>query len=292
MNIVWIILLLVGLIIAWFLWRSYYKDSSSRAISFILLVLVAFFAAWLALKYSHDMLWDIKPHKSLWTGFILSSIIAFISLLLWNNEASASIGWERWCGKAWCACATWWVCWSMSTAGIVWGEKKWCGKAGCGCANGWACSCEWWTCNTWATCTDWSCDVSDTSKREENKKSIEKKSESSPSVAAAWAAGSVVPVYSGKPDDLKIIEGIGPVIEWFLNEHGIVSFKQIGDMTPEQVKSVLDRAGERFKTHTTESRPLQARFAWAWRMKELKAMKDELDGGKFIPGGKYTKDSA
>ena len=62
-------------------------------------------------------------------------------------------------------------------------------------------------------------------------------------------------------------------------------------MLPSDVKEVLNRAGERFQNHTTESRPLQARFADAGRKKELKEMKDELNGGKFVAWGKYNKDS-
>lgn len=245
MDIVWIILLLVGLIIAWFLGRSYYKDSSSKAISFLLLVLVAFFAAWLALKYSHEVLWDIKPTKSLWTWFILSSIIAFISLLLWNDEESTD---TTWYWKAWCNT-----------------ESKTCGS----------CGCDAWTShsndNDKNNCHDEICAV--------------------PTITKETKTSTWVPMYAGKPDDLKIIEWIGPVLEGFLNEHGVISFKQLWEMTPEQIKAILDRAGERFITHTTESRPIQARFAWSWRMKELKEMKDELDGGKFIPGWKYHKDS-
>ena len=62
-------------------------------------------------------------------------------------------------------------------------------------------------------------------------------------------------------------------------------------MTPDEVKEILWRAGDRFQNHTTQSRPLQARFANAWRVKELAEMKKELDGGKFVVWGKYNKNS-
>jgi len=168
--------------------------------------------------------------------------------------------------------------WNLMACGCVDGScscnsgKACCGKKGCVCKN-------WWTCL---------CDTK-ASKKTVTENRIDGTSVDTEFNKTTFVNG--VPVYSWKKDNLKVIEWIGPVIEWFLNDHGIISFEQIGAMQPEEVKKILDRAKERFLTHTTESRPLQARFAAAWRKKELQEMKNELDGGKFIAGGKYTKDS-
>ena len=46
-------------------------------------------------------------------------------------------------------------------------------------------------------------------------------------------------------DDLKVIKGIGPVIERKLNEAGIYSFQQLGDLTVAQLRRILGNSIER-----------------------------------------------
>lgn len=182
--------------------------------------------------------------------------MALLGLLYIKNES----------GLKWCTCSGTCTCPT---------KKKCCGKVGCNCENWGVCLCN--KKNSSSKCADGTCNHP----QHQNLKKVK----------AAGVVTGGVPVYAWKKDDLKVIEGIGPVIEWFLNDHDIISYAQLGAMTPEEVKEVLNRAGDRFITHTTESRPLQARFAAAGRKSELKEMKDELDGGKFVAGGKYNKDS-
>lgn len=47
------------------------------------------------------------------------------------------------------------------------------------------------------------------------------------------------------PDDLKVIRGIGPVIERKLNEAGIYTFEQLGNLTTAQLRRILGNVIER-----------------------------------------------
>ena len=47
------------------------------------------------------------------------------------------------------------------------------------------------------------------------------------------------------PDDLKVIKGIGPVIERKLNEAGIYTFEQLGNLTVSQLRRILGNTIER-----------------------------------------------
>ena len=47
------------------------------------------------------------------------------------------------------------------------------------------------------------------------------------------------------PDDLKVIKGIGPVIERKLNEAGIYTFEQLGNLTVAQLRRILGNVIER-----------------------------------------------
>ena len=47
------------------------------------------------------------------------------------------------------------------------------------------------------------------------------------------------------PDDLKVIKGIGTVIERKLNEAGIFTFEQLGNLTPADLRRILGAAIER-----------------------------------------------
>lgn len=50
---------------------------------------------------------------------------------------------------------------------------------------------------------------------------------------------------SATPDDLKIIKGIGTVIERKLNEAGIYTFEQLGNLTTAQLRRILGATIER-----------------------------------------------
>ncbi len=43
-------------------------------------------------------------------------------------------------------------------------------------------------------------------------------------------------------DDLRVIKGIGPVIEGKLNQAGIYSFKDLGALTPDRLREIVGKA--------------------------------------------------
>lgn len=47
------------------------------------------------------------------------------------------------------------------------------------------------------------------------------------------------------PDDLKVIKGIGTVIERKLNEAGVYTFEQLGNLTPASLRRILGSTVER-----------------------------------------------
>jgi predicted flap endonuclease-1-like 5' DNA nuclease len=57
--------------------------------------------------------------------------------------------------------------------------------------------------------------------------------------------GDPQPAVKAPPDDLRIIKGIGTVIERKLNEAGIYTFDQLGDLTPADLRRILGTAIER-----------------------------------------------
>ncbi len=84
------------------------------------------------------------------------------------------------------------------------------------------------------------------------------------------------------PDDLKLVEGIGPKIEEILNEEGILSFVQLSQAKPEDIVQILRKRGPRFQMHDPTTWPRQAEYAAAGKWDELKAWQDELNKGRTI----------
>jgi len=105
------------------------------------------------------------------------------------------------------------------------------------------------------------------------------KSDSPAEPAAAAPKSEALPM-SGKADDLKIIEGIGPKIAELLIADAISTFAQLAQTSPDAIKVILDNAGSRYKMHDPTSWPQQAALAAEGKMNELKVLQDSLKGGK------------
>lgn len=99
------------------------------------------------------------------------------------------------------------------------------------------------------------------------------KKEAAP-VAEAKAAA---PAKSAKADDLKKIEGIGPKIAETLNAAGVMTFADLAKMKAEKIAEII---AEVRGSHVTDTWPTQAKLAADGKWDELKALQDELDGGK------------
>ncbi|MBL7803911.1 MAG: 50S ribosomal protein L27 [Saprospiraceae bacterium] len=85
-----------------------------------------------------------------------------------------------------------------------------------------------------------------------------------------------------KPDDLKIVEGVGPKIETLLKEGGINTWEDLANAPVERLKEILDAAGPRYQIHDPSSWPAQAKFAAAGQWDELKEYQEMLIGGRDV----------
>ncbi|WMP18159.1 hypothetical protein [Thiothrix lacustris] len=80
-------------------------------------------------------------------------------------------------------------------------------------------------------------------------------------------------------DDLKKLEGIGPKLEQALNAAGIKNFAQLSSMSPEEIRPILDNAGNQFKMHDPKSWPYQAELANKGEWERLKEYQNLLING-------------
>jgi predicted flap endonuclease-1-like 5' DNA nuclease len=97
------------------------------------------------------------------------------------------------------------------------------------------------------------------------------------------ASKTVYPIFtskSAKPDDLKIIEGIGPKIEEILNIEGIKTYASLSETTPMRLSSILKKAGPRYQIHDPSTWPQQAKLAQFSKWDDLEILKNSLIGGK------------
>lgn len=94
-------------------------------------------------------------------------------------------------------------------------------------------------------------------------------------VAAAKAAGFKLK----GPNDLTVVEGIGPKINELFNNAGIITFAQLAKQTVPQMQKVLDDAGARYKLAKPGTWAQQAALAAENKWSELKALQDKLSGG-------------
>jgi predicted flap endonuclease-1-like 5' DNA nuclease len=84
-----------------------------------------------------------------------------------------------------------------------------------------------------------------------------------------------------KADDLKIVEGIGPVIEAVLHNEGIKTWAHLAQTKPERIKEILiAKDPSKFRMHDPTTWPDQSRLADEDKWDELKKMQDALKGGR------------
>jgi predicted flap endonuclease-1-like 5' DNA nuclease len=93
--------------------------------------------------------------------------------------------------------------------------------------------------------------------------------------AAAKAAGFKLK----GPNDLTVVEGIGPKINELFNNVGVNTFAQLAKQTMPQMQKVLDDAGARYKLAKPGTWAQQATLAAENKWSELKALQDKLSGG-------------
>jgi predicted flap endonuclease-1-like 5' DNA nuclease len=97
-------------------------------------------------------------------------------------------------------------------------------------------------------------------------------------VSEVLARGAeVVPV---QPDDLEIIEGIGPKIAGLLKAAGITTFAQLSEVDLARVREILRAANLRLADPTTWAE--QARLAAAGDWAGLETLQNRLKGGRRV----------
>lgn len=94
--------------------------------------------------------------------------------------------------------------------------------------------------------------------------------------------GMSAPVPPVAPDDLTVIEGIGPRIAELLAEDGIRTFAELVAATPDRLRAILDAGGTRFRTADPTTWPEQAILARDGQWDAFKALQDAMKGGRRV----------
>jgi len=82
-----------------------------------------------------------------------------------------------------------------------------------------------------------------------------------------------------EPENLKIIEGIGPKIQQILYAAGIHTYAELSEQSVEQLELILKAAGIRLANPQTW--PAQARYAKNGSLAELSQYQSTLKGGRI-----------
>jgi len=86
--------------------------------------------------------------------------------------------------------------------------------------------------------------------------------------------------FSNNPQDLKIIEGIGPKIEQLLKAGDISNWQQLADTSVERLQEILDAAGDNYDLAKPDTWPRQAEMAAAGNWEGLADYQEKLKGGR------------
>lgn len=84
-----------------------------------------------------------------------------------------------------------------------------------------------------------------------------------------------------EPDNLKLVEGIGPKIEELLNKEGILTFRHLSEASNERLEDILRAAGSPYRMHDPESWPLQAQMAASGQWKEFMNWQKNASKGRL-----------
>jgi len=77
-----------------------------------------------------------------------------------------------------------------------------------------------------------------------------------------------------------LIEGIGPATSKLFSSNGIKSWSALAAKTPDDLRKILQKGGNRFQLLEPKTWPRQAKMAASAEWKKLKVYQDKLDGGK------------
>ncbi|TAK43111.1 MAG: hypothetical protein EPO28_06440 [Saprospiraceae bacterium] len=89
-------------------------------------------------------------------------------------------------------------------------------------------------------------------------------------------------IFPNNPQDLKIVEGIGPKIEKLLKKAGISTWEDLARAKQEALKKILEEAGDAYRIHDPATWTDQAKLALKGEWEKLKEYQDYLKGGKEV----------
>jgi len=99
--------------------------------------------------------------------------------------------------------------------------------------------------------------------------------------AAAPAAKPIDPSRPAQPDDLTMIEGIGPKSAQALYDAGVTTFAQVSQMSPEELHRIVKvEANVRILSEATRTWPKQAQYIVRDDMEGLKSFQQYLISGR------------
>jgi predicted flap endonuclease-1-like 5' DNA nuclease len=82
------------------------------------------------------------------------------------------------------------------------------------------------------------------------------------------------------PDDLEVVEGIGPKIAQLLRQHGITTFVQLASASPAEIGAILEKGGPNFRIANPGTWPEQAGYCVRNDWAGLRELQDRLTAGR------------
>ncbi len=104
--------------------------------------------------------------------------------------------------------------------------------------------------------------------------------EDNPSPAKVEKMAARMLGFSADPENLRVVEGVGPKIEQLLKDAGITNWTLLSQTKPERLSEILAEAGDRYRLADPSTWPRQAELAAAGKWQELADYQDYLQGGK------------
>jgi predicted flap endonuclease-1-like 5' DNA nuclease len=89
-------------------------------------------------------------------------------------------------------------------------------------------------------------------------------------------------IFPKNPNDLKIVEGIGPKIESILKNAGLNTLHDLAESKEDKLREILSNAGDAYRIHDPSSWPVQAALAAEGDWDKLKDYQDHLLGGREV----------
>jgi len=99
---------------------------------------------------------------------------------------------------------------------------------------------------------------------------------SAPSAAQQFVATAATAIPPEEQNNLQIIEGIGPAMEKVLHDNGIQTWKDLAQTSPDQLRSILEKYGSKYRIIDPSSWPQQAALAAEGKWDELIALQKSL----------------